>query len=141
MDFDSMHKYSDIINLSRPVSGHPKMSNADRAKIFSPFAALKGYEEAVKSKEKIRVDRIELSDEEKERINRKLCLLKKGQPVTLVYFHRDPGSDGSGGTAEGEYLTLTGILEKIEMVFQMLIVNGKKIYFDDISDIDTEIIP
>ena len=82
--FDASHKYDDIINLSRPVSKHPKMSNQNRAKIFSPFAALKGYDEAVKNKEKIRVNKMDLSDEEKELINQKLCLLQTGQLITVV---------------------------------------------------------
>lgn len=135
MTSDAAHKYEDIINLSRPVSKHPKMSNADRAKIFSPFAALKGYEEAVKNKEKIRVNKIELSDEEKELINQKLCLLKKGRIITVHYFHPDPGSDGSGGTAEGEYLAITGALEKIDENFRTLVIAGQKIKLDDISGI------
>ncbi len=39
-------KYKDIIHLPRPVSNRrAHMPIPDRAKIFSPFAALKGYEE------------------------------------------------------------------------------------------------
>lgn len=33
-------------------SKHPKMSRENRAKQFLPFAALKGYEEALREKEK-----------------------------------------------------------------------------------------
>ena len=32
--------FSDIINLPRPASKHPKMPLSQRAKPFSPFAAL-----------------------------------------------------------------------------------------------------
>ena len=42
-----------------------KMSPAERAKQFMPFAALKGYEEALRQKEKIVVEKIELSEEMK----------------------------------------------------------------------------
>lgn len=42
-----MGNYDDIIKLNRPESNRPKMDIADRAKIFMPFAALKGYEEAI----------------------------------------------------------------------------------------------
>lgn len=45
------NKYDDIIHLPRPESKHPHMSNSDRAKIFSPFAALKGHIEAIHEKE------------------------------------------------------------------------------------------
>lgn len=34
------------------MGNRPKMSPADRAKQFMPFAALKGYEEALREKEK-----------------------------------------------------------------------------------------
>ena len=51
---NSSNKYDDIINLERPVhdgdafeARHPKMPREARAKIFAPFAALKGYEEAI----------------------------------------------------------------------------------------------
>ena len=42
-------QYDDIINLDHHVSkSRPQMSRRDRAAQFSPFAALTGYEEAVK---------------------------------------------------------------------------------------------
>lgn len=48
-------RYEDIIGLPYPpkdrdMAKHPPMSAADRAKIFAPFAALKGYEEAIAAK-------------------------------------------------------------------------------------------
>lgn len=135
MTSDAMHKYDDIIDLSRPVSGHPKMCKEDRAKIFSPFAALRGYEEAVKNKEKIRVNRSELSDEEKESIDQKLHLLKKGQNITVTYFHEDPGPDGSGGIGEGEYIAASGTVEKINGDTRVLRVNGVDVGFDEICEL------
>ncbi len=51
-----IEKYKDIINKERPrhdgdefEARHPHMSREQRAKIFAPFAALKGYEEAIES--------------------------------------------------------------------------------------------
>lgn len=41
--------YDDIIDLPRPVSKkHPPMDIMDRAAQFAPFAALTGYDEAVR---------------------------------------------------------------------------------------------
>ncbi|MBR3258730.1 MAG: hypothetical protein IKF96_07035 [Eggerthellaceae bacterium] len=41
-------QYADIINLPHHVSSkHPHMSLYDRAAQFAPFAALKGYDDAV----------------------------------------------------------------------------------------------
>lgn len=58
----SANNYDDIINLSRPEHNgdefearHPKMSRENRAKIFAPFAALKGYEEAIDATGKVHV--------------------------------------------------------------------------------------
>ena len=54
MIIDYSEEYKDIINMERPVhkgdefeARHPHMSQENRAKIFAPFAALKGYEEAI----------------------------------------------------------------------------------------------
>ena len=44
-----MNDYSDIINLPHHVSNkHNHMSMSERAAQFSPFAALTGYEEAIR---------------------------------------------------------------------------------------------
>ena len=43
------HQYDDIINLPHHQSAtRPHMSNYDRAAQFAPFAALTGYDDAVK---------------------------------------------------------------------------------------------
>lgn len=47
---ETARKYADILHLERPqteqsLRRHPRMSLQNRAKIFSPFAALRGYEE------------------------------------------------------------------------------------------------
>lgn len=45
--------YEDIINTEwNGVSFHGKMSLNERAKIFLPFAALKGFEEAIAEKQR-----------------------------------------------------------------------------------------
>ena len=43
-----MNNYDDIINLNRPISKHSRLSIESRASQFAPFAALVGYDEAVK---------------------------------------------------------------------------------------------
>ena len=42
-----------------------KMDRAQRAKQFAPFAALKGFEEALREKERIIVPKVELYEEKK----------------------------------------------------------------------------
>ncbi len=51
LENDDWKKYEDIIDLERPVSKkHMPMSIHDRAAQFASFAALKGYDEAVRDK-------------------------------------------------------------------------------------------
>ncbi len=138
MSLNISNRYDDIINLPRPESKHPHMSNADRAKIFSPFAALKGHTETIRKKEILRVNKIDLSDEAAAALNEKLTLLEKGQMVTITYFFSDPGPDGTGGTAEGIYITLSGIIKHLDSIFRILEIDDHKINFDDIADIRSD---
>ena len=68
--------YADILPLSRPEPSHahPRMSKLNRAKIFSPFAALRGYEEEIAAEglEHLKVVKIELSEEDKGKLSDKL---------------------------------------------------------------------
>ena len=46
---ETAQKYGDIIEMKRPqteesLRKHPRMTLQNRAKIFSPFAALRGYD-------------------------------------------------------------------------------------------------
>lgn len=54
--------YDDIIEMEYPLKSsdrvkHPRMTIENRAKIFAPFAALKGHEEAIAAKRRIVVPR------------------------------------------------------------------------------------
>lgn len=52
--------YEDIIDLPHPTSArHPRMSMANRAAQFSPFAALSGYEDAVRETARLAEERME----------------------------------------------------------------------------------
>ena len=100
-----------------------KMDRADRAKQFMPFAALKGYEEALRLKEKIVVERVELSEERKDELDRTLRQVMRGDMITVTYYH------------EGEYLQMTGLVARIDATARMLKVVNTKIAFADICQI------
>ena len=55
---------------------HPSMDVGRRAKIFSPFDALKGFNEAIASKDVLYRERVELSDEDRTELDRRLRILK-----------------------------------------------------------------
>jgi hypothetical protein len=60
-----MDDYKDIINLPYPrndwnfLMKHPRMSMEARAKIFHPFAALRGHAEALDATAERKVDSVE----------------------------------------------------------------------------------
>lgn len=111
------------------MKSHAKMSRLDRAKQFSPFAALKGYEVALRSKEKVLVPRIDLSEEAQAELDQKLHMLTKGDLVTVVYFQRLADSDA------GEYLQITGQVSRLEPERRILEIGEIRINIEDICDL------
>lgn len=99
------------------------MSREERAKQFMPFAALKGYPDALRKKEKVVVPKIELSLEYQEELDRKLRQVKKNDIITVVYFSKD------------EYLQLSGMVSRIDATARVLKIVNTKISFEDIYDI------
>ena len=83
-------KYDDILYLSHHVSPtHRRMTMAERAAQFSPFAALAGYEDAVRETGRLVGRRVEVSEGEKAVLDRKLqiilAILERGkQPEVTV---------------------------------------------------------
>lgn len=104
----------------------PKMSREDRAKQFMPFAALKGYPEALQKKEKIVVPKVEVSEEYAEVLDRKLRSVKKNDIITVIYY------------SNHEYLKKTGMVSRIDETARVLKIVNTKICFDDIYNIISE---
>lgn len=135
-----MTGYEDIIDKDRPVSKRARMSVADRAKIFSPFAALKGFEEAIEKKNIIIKPRTELSEEEKEeldvRFNKIEEMLNKGEHpiVTVIYFIK------ARDTEEDICLQKTGIVAKVNIESRYIQIVDEKISFEDLYSISGEML-
>ena len=103
-----------------------KMDREDRAKQFMPFAALKGFEEALRKKEKIVVSKIEISEERNEELDRILHQVHKNDMITVTYFCKD------------EYLKITGMVSRLDVDARILKIVNTKIDFDDIYDVRLE---
>ncbi|MCD8005221.1 MAG: hypothetical protein LUE91_06155, partial [Oscillospiraceae bacterium] len=93
------HDYSDIINLPHHVSAtRPHMSMHDRAAQFSPFAALTGYDAAVKETARLTDQRAELDDDMKEKLSERINLLQENlaaaPAVEITYFIPDERKEG-----------------------------------------------
>ena len=140
---ETARKYADIIHLSRPMSEeslckHPRMPLENRAKIFSPFAALRGYEQKIAA-EGVKMQRVEkqiLSEEETEKLSYKLNQIVKGMYLTVTYFKGD--SEEQGSSPFGFYQELTGKVEAIDPIERMLRIDGIAVMFEDIYDIAEE---
>lgn len=100
------YKYADLLPLSRPEPIKPRMSIANRAKIFSPFAALRGYEDEIASegKDHLKGKQIELSEEQKELLGNKIGQLRKNQLVKVKYF------------TDGYYEDLPGRVDSVDAI-------------------------
>ena len=72
--------YEQIIDLSRPVSSRPKMSALDRAAQFSAFAALVGLDEQMEEMARLVESKIEMSEDDVEKLNGKLLLSEYNEP-------------------------------------------------------------
>ncbi len=112
------------------MAGKPKtkMSVEQRAKQFMPFAALRGLPEALALKEKVTVEKVELSEEMAAELDRKMHLLKKGKIATIIYFCKD------------EYLKKTGMIARIDETARILQIVNDKIPFGDILDIEIDVV-
>lgn len=127
--------YEDIINLPHHVSPtRPRMSRADRAAQFSPFAALSGYGDAVKETARLTGQRIELDESAKAALDEKLRLLAEvieDRPETAItYFLPDRKKTG------GEYVTVSGRVKRADSVQRELVMtDGTRIPVEDILDI------
>ena len=132
------HKYDDIINLPHHVSKtRPRMSNIDRAAQFAPFAALVGYDAAVKETARLTDERVELDENSKTILNEKLqMILELDGPIPeamITYFQKDKKKDG------GAYITITGRVKKVDIYEQVIILDdGTKISLPDIFEIESD---
>ena len=103
------------------------IKKADRARQFMPFAALTGYYEVIKQREKIIEPRKELSEDEAEILSDKLNKIQKGMLITITYYNEDC------------YETLTGLVSNIDSIYRTITIVKTKIAIDDIYDIEIKL--
>lgn len=133
------NKYDDMINLLHPTSKkHPRMSMEQRAAQFAPFAALRGYSDAINESNRITEDRCELTEEEQSILNMRFNYLKECEAqrpyVRIVYFVPDLTKQG------GHYHTFNGYCRRVDEYNQSIILaDGTKIHFGDIVGLESEV--
>ena len=141
-----MGRYDDILRLSRPVSvRHPPMPRGDRAKQFMPFAALKGYDDAIAQRE-FQWQRLpEFSEEQRDALDRAIRQLdrrlRSGRScrVRLKLFRSRDGSLAPG--AIGLCSEKAGTLEKLSLETRALTIDGEILSLDEVLSIEMDPVP
>ena len=98
----------------------------NRAVQFTPFAALRGYYEMIREKERVRVPHHHFAEDAAELLSRKMEKVERGMMLSVIHYHG------------GEYIKTTGLVSKIDTVARILTIVKLPIAFDDIYDIEGE---
>ena len=132
-------KYNEIMGLPHHVSKtRPQMPMSDRAAQFAPFAALTGYDAAIKETGRQTDERNELDVEALSALDMKYQLLMEAldeaPEVTITYFRPDERKAG------GKYVSAVGAVKKIDDFERRITMqDGTKIPMDDVLSIDGEL--
>ncbi len=97
---------------------------SDRAGQFMPFAALKGFYDLIREKERVVIPKHEIAEDTAEELSEKIKSVEKGTMVKILYY------------SNGEYISAEGIVSKFDTVFRKLTVVKTEIDLDDIWDIE-----
>lgn len=131
--------YDDIMDFPRPVSlMRIRMPRQERAAQFASFAALKGYEDEIAETARLTDNRAELTDDEKDELDKRLTLLRDSlhqrPEISVTYFIPDHTKSG------GCYNTVTGEVRWIDdEEMSVVFTDGRRIRLADISFLDGEI--
>jgi hypothetical protein len=131
--------YDDIINLPHHVStARPHMTAIDRAAQFSPFAALTGYDAAIKETARLTDERVTLDEYMKDALSDRLQIIadriKEHPEIAITYFQPDAKKNG------GAYVTAISTAKKIDEYERVVVMtDGTAIPIDEIISIDGQI--
>ena len=132
-------KYDDILHRSRPVSlRHPPMTARERAAQFSPFAALSGYEAAVRESARRTEKKADLDEGIKGELNKQLLWLQEAEETLpaaeFLYFLADERKAG------GAYRRIRGRVKRVDAHTRMvLLTDGTLIPIEDIAEITSSL--
>lgn len=132
--------YDDIIDLPYPRNDwnflikHPRMSIENRAKIFSPFAALRGHSDAIEetAEKKLTIRQDELMEDSRLELDETLGVLadrlQQGEHpiVKVTFFVQDRVLAAGVGTydeVEGSVSRLDAMAQTIQIVDRVIPLN------------------
>ena len=105
-----------------------KQNHTSRAKLFLPFDSLKGFRDYLKCKERVVVDKKQLSSDACEVLDRKLQQIQKGQMVKIVYYDQQEyvKVEGMVSKFDPEYLRLIQIVDKVINIHDIIEINSEE---------------
>ena len=151
-------EYTEILKQGKPhhekfddfYRRHPFMDVSKRAKIFSPFDALKGFGEATAGKRVQYQPKIILVEEIQDEISRRLDILHRLTinsriarqnhiVVSVTYFVPCSDKNHEAYGYRGSYLTIEGVCKNVDSVISKTItVDDVVIEFDYILSIESK---
>ena len=148
-------RYREVFLMGRPRHEtdpfgirHPKMDRGHRAKIFSPFDALKGFSEAVQAKTVLYEDREILSEDDAKELDRRLSILhnltytsrmarRNRVRVRVTYYVPCSDRNHEAYGFRGQYVTVEGICyEADEELTRTLLVDELRIPIEDVVRVE-----
>ncbi len=132
-------KYDEIMGLPHHVSKtRPQMPMSDRAAQFAPFAALTGYDAAIKETGRLTDERIELDEEALTALDMKYQLLMEAldeaPEVAITYFQPDERKGWRKICMQPAQSKRVDDFER-----RITMQDGTKIPMDDVLSIDGEL--
>jgi hypothetical protein len=114
------------------------MTASDRAAQFSPFAALTGYDAAIKETARLTDERVKLDEYMKVVLSDRLQIIadriKERPEIVITYFQPDEKKNG------GAYVTAISTAKKIDEYERVVVMtDGTAIPIDEIISIDGKI--
>ncbi len=97
---------------------------SDRAGQFMPFAALRGFYDIIRERERVVVPKHEIAEDKASELSEKMKLVERGMMVKVLYYSND------------EYVSVEGIVSKIDIDFRKITIVKTEINLDDIWDIE-----
>lgn len=131
--------YADIIDLPHhEPKTRMRMPRSNRAASFSPFAALSGYDDAMKETARLTDRQIEIGEDTKIALNERLRIameqIENHPVITVTYFMADSRKNG------GAYVKHTGVIKKIDECERKVIFRDQMVIpIDNIYEMDGEI--
>ena len=149
-------RYRDVLLNGKPshdrndpfLLRHPRMPAGKRAKIFAPFDALRGFDFAIMCKNELYTDKMLLSPEEQEELDRRFSILRNltfnGRmaranrvQVSVTYYEACKDVNHEAYGSQGQYKTITGICWNVDAeVTKTILVDKMRIPMGDIVKIE-----